>query len=104
MEINHMGMKKYFKKINHATSIHHVHKFDFEFNKYAEIKEDLSIKLVEYLTETEDPRVEGKDPWKDYIYHQANGFGSTYNRSLPEHDRARAILRPSNHPEHLNKY
>ena len=54
--------------------------------------------------ETEDPRIEGKDPWKDYIYHQANGFGSTYNRSLPEHERARAILRPSNHPEHLNKY
>ena len=67
---------------------------------YFDIKEDLSTKLVEYLMETEDPRIEGKDPWKDYIYHQVNGFGSTYNISLPEHERARAILRPSNHPEH----
>jgi len=48
--------------------------------------------------ETEDPRIEGKDPWKDYVYHQATGFGSTYNRSLPEHERARALLRPSDHP------
>jgi len=47
MEINHMGMKKYFKNINHATSIHHVHKFDFEFNKYAEIKEDFENFLKE---------------------------------------------------------
>jgi len=71
---------------------------------YFDIKEDLSLKLLEYLTETEDPRIEGKDPWKDYIYHQATGFGSTYNRSLPDHERARARLRPSDHPEHINKY
>ncbi len=67
---------------------------------YSDIKNDLSSKLVEYLTETADPRIDGKDPWKDYIYHQTTGFGSTYNRSLPEHERARARLRPSNHPEH----
>ena len=66
---------------------------------YSDIKEDLSIKLIEYLRETEDPRIEDKDPWKDYIYHQANGFGSTYNKSLPEHERARAKLRPSDHPD-----
>jgi uncharacterized sulfatase len=67
---------------------------------YFDIKEDLYTKLDEYLRATEDPRLEGKDPWKDYIYHQANGFGSTYNKSLPEHERARALLRPSDHPEH----
>ena len=66
---------------------------------YAIIKEDLSAKLIEYLRETDDPRIQGNDPWKDYIYHQESGFGSTYNRALPEHERARALLRPSNHPE-----
>ena len=64
---------------------------------YFDIKKDLSGKLIEYLRKTEDPRIEGKDPWKDYIYHQAEGFGSTYNKSLPDHERARAKLRPSNH-------
>ena len=66
--------------------------------RYTEIKDDLAEKLVEYLIETGDPRIEGKDPWKDYIYFQANGFGSTYNKSLPSHERERAKLRPSNHP------
>jgi len=55
--------------------------------------------LMKYLKETKDPRIEGKDPWKDYIYFQANGFGSTYNKSLPNHERERAKLRPSDHPE-----
>ncbi|MCK5703097.1 MAG: hypothetical protein KAI29_18170, partial [Cyclobacteriaceae bacterium] len=66
---------------------------------YSDIRKDLSEKLVEYLKETNDPRIEGKDPWKDYVYHQANGFGSTYNKSLPDHKRARAQLRPSDHPD-----
>ena len=66
---------------------------------YSDIRKDLSGKLVEYLKETNDPRIEGQDPWKDYIYHQANGFGSTYNKSLPDHERARAKLRPSDHPD-----
>ncbi|MFC2115866.1 hypothetical protein ACFLTU_05285 [Bacteroidota bacterium] len=66
---------------------------------YSEVREDLSQKLLEYLRETGDPRVEGKDPWKEHIYHQASGYGSTYNMSLPEHERERAKLRPSNHPD-----
>ena len=66
---------------------------------HAGVKEELALKLSEYLRETGDPRVEGKDPWKEYIYHQANGYGSTYNRSLPEHERRRAGLRPSDHPD-----
>lgn len=66
--------------------------------KYADIKANLSKKLISYLKETNDPRVEGKDPWQDYIYHQTSGFGSTYNKSLPDHRRERAKLRPSDHP------
>ena len=65
---------------------------------YAEVKKELSEKLVKYLKETNDPRIEGKDPWQNYIYHQTSGFGSTYNKSLPNHKRERAKLRPSDHP------
>ena len=65
---------------------------------YAELKEDISKQLITYLKETNDPRIEGKDPWKNYIYHQTNGYGSTYNKSLPAHERERAKLRPSDHP------
>ncbi len=66
---------------------------------YFEIKGGLAEQLISYLKETGDPRIEGKDPWKDYIYHQENGFGSTYNKSLPMHRRTRAKLRPSDHPD-----
>ncbi len=58
----------------------------------------LAEELVEYLKKNKDPRIEGKYPWKDYIYHQASGFGSTYNKSLPAHKRERAKLRPSDNP------
>lgn len=67
--------------------------------EYQDIRLELSGKLTEYLTETEDPRIEGRDPWQDYTYHQQSGFGATYNKSLPEHERARAKLRPSNHAD-----
>ena len=43
------------------------------------------------------------DTRKNYVYHQANGFGSTYNKSLPDHERARAKLRPSDHPDQKSK-
>lgn len=67
-----------------------------------DIKEDLSKRLTQYLKETQDPRVEGNDPWVAHVYHQSTGFGSTYNKALPDHERARAKLRPSDHPE--NKF
>lgn len=67
--------------------------------EHADIKEELSKLLTQYLKDTGDPRIEGNDPWKDYIYHQANGFGSTYNKALADHERARAKLRPSDHPD-----
>lgn len=47
MEINHNGMKKYFKSINHATSIHHVNKFKFEVERY----KDVSRNFNKFLTE-----------------------------------------------------
>ena len=45
MEIKHNGMKKYFKNINHATSIHHVNKFKFEVETYSEVKQDFDLFL-----------------------------------------------------------
>ena len=72
-----------------------------EVLEYAPVKNDLSDRLVEYLKNTKDPRIEGKDPWQNYIYHQTSGFGSTYNKSLPKHQRERAKLRPSDHPTNI---
>ncbi len=68
-------------------------------SEYQQIKDDLAERLTVYLEKTEDPRIAGEDPWKSYIYHQQSGFGSTYNASLPDHERLRAQLRPSDHPD-----
>jgi|TARA_R110000822_G_scaffold302473_1_gene426661 chromosomal replication initiation ATPase DnaA len=38
LEVNHIQMKKYFKTLNHATSIHHVKKFQFELENYNDVK------------------------------------------------------------------
>lgn len=64
-----------------------------------ETRKDLQAKLIDYLEKTGDPRMEGKDPWKDYIYHQENGYGSRYNIALSAPERERAKLRPSDHPD-----
>lgn len=66
---------------------------------YKNITDSISSLLTEYLKKTNDPRIEGKDPWQNYIYHQESGFGSTYNKALPEPERERAKLRPSDHPD-----
>ncbi len=66
---------------------------------YSMIKVEMIQRLEAYLVATGDPRVSGEDPWKGYIYHQQTGFGSTYNASLPDHQRLRARLRPSDHPD-----
>lgn len=66
---------------------------------FSETRKDLAAKLTDYLNKSGDPRIEGKDPWKDYIYHQENGYGSRYNRALPASERDRARLRPSDHPD-----
>jgi N-sulfoglucosamine sulfohydrolase len=87
-----------------AEELYEVHSDPGQINnlannpEYAKIKEAISKQLTDYLKETNDPRIEGKDPWQNYIYHQTSGFGSTYNKSLPAHERERAKLRPSDHP------
>lgn len=40
LNINYLAINKYFNKLHHATSIHHVNKFEFEVNNYKEIKVD----------------------------------------------------------------
>ena len=66
---------------------------------YKVVKDSLENILITHLKETGDPRVEGKDPWQSYVYHQYDGFGTTYNRILPESERQRARLRPSHKPK-----
>jgi hypothetical protein len=40
-------MNKYFKSINHASSIHHVNKFAFELKTYQDVKKDFDNFLTE---------------------------------------------------------
>ncbi len=47
MEVTHNGMNKYFKTINHASSIHHVNKFHFELQTYEDVKKDFNTFLTE---------------------------------------------------------
>ncbi len=61
--------------------------------EHAETQRQLSKRLEAYLRSTADPRLDGKDPWKDYIYRQTEGFGATYNLSLSEQERAAARRR-----------
>ena len=88
-----------------SEELYSVHQDKFQVNnlardpRYQSVKEDLSNILIAHLKATGDPRVEGEDPWRDYIYHQYDGFGTVYNRSLPQGERNRARLRPSHQPE-----
>jgi uncharacterized sulfatase len=59
----------------------------------AKVKHELWARLEAYLRETDDPRIEGKDPWREYIYRQVDGFGATYNLSLSEEQRIAARAR-----------
>ena len=67
-----------------------------EIPEYKEIKDQLRSDLEAYLKKTGDPRLNGQDPWTSYTYHQTDGFGATYNMSLPPDQRARHALRPGN--------
>jgi N-sulfoglucosamine sulfohydrolase len=57
---------------------------------YRARKEQLWSRLSSYLRQTGDPRIEGRDPWQDYVYHQTVGFGASFNRSLPADQREKA--------------
>ena len=53
-------------------------------------REELWRKLEAALRASGDPRVRGHDPWQGYAYRQIDGFGATYNRTLPEAERLAA--------------
>jgi uncharacterized sulfatase len=59
----------------------------------------LRSELERYLRRTEDPRIEGRDPWQDYIYHQTNGYGAAFNKSLPDDVRRKAAELGPHKPE-----
>ena len=61
--------------------------------KYAHIKSELWRQLRSYLIQSGDPRVRGQDPWQSMIYRQVDGFGATFNMSLPQSERAAARSR-----------
>lgn len=67
--------------------------------QYASMKEELWKQLREHLRATGDPRIEGKDPWQDYVYRQTIGFGATFNASLSEEERQAARERAGHKPE-----
>lgn len=62
--------------------------------KYAGIQKKLAAKMTKRLKETQDPRIEGRDPWQDYVYHQYYRYGVTFNKVLPKSERRRAKLLP----------
>lgn len=66
---------------------------------YQKTKSHLRSRLEDHLKRTGDPRIEGRDPWRSYIYHQTAGFGATFNRSLPEQVRRQARESAAHKPE-----
>ncbi|MEZ5353357.1 MAG: sulfatase [Bryobacteraceae bacterium] len=66
---------------------------------HAATKIELWQRLQTHLRATGDPRIEGRDPWQSYVYHQTIGYGATFNRSLPQQERDRAAGRGSHKPE-----
>ena len=67
--------------------------------KFAAVKQQLWRQLRERLESSGDPRINGEDPWKDYVYRQTIGFGATFNESLSHEERRLARERSSHKPE-----
>ena len=65
----------------------------------AAIKQQLSASLENYLRQTADPRIEGRDPWRNYPYRQTTGFGASFNTALPEAEREKARGGRAHKPE-----
>jgi uncharacterized sulfatase len=59
----------------------------------------LRTRLEAYLRQTGDPRMQGRDPWQSYVYHQTAGFGASFNSSLPAAEREAAAGRAKHKPE-----
>jgi uncharacterized sulfatase len=66
---------------------------------HAAARDRLRKRLEDYLRDTGDPRIAGKDPWQNYTYHQTTGYGAAFNRSLPQSVRDAASGRPTHKPE-----
>ena len=60
---------------------------------------ELRTRLDEYLRKTSDPRIDRRDPWKDYVYHQTTGYGASFNKSLPQSVRDAARAASTHKPE-----
>lgn len=66
---------------------------------HAAEKKRLSARLEQYLRKTADPRIEGRDPWQNYVYHQTTGYGASFNKSLPQAVRDAAAGKATHKPE-----
>jgi uncharacterized sulfatase len=67
--------------------------------KHSAERTQLASRLEAYLKKTGDPRMEDRDPWQQYIYHQTAGYGASFNMSLPEEVRKRARGLGTHKPE-----
>lgn len=66
---------------------------------YRAARNTLSARLDAYLKRTGDPRIAGRDPWQQYVYHQTTGYGASFNLALPEEARRAARERNTHKPE-----
>ncbi len=56
-------------------------------------------RLANILRGDGDPRMDGKDPWQGYVYHQTRGYGASMNLSLSQEERDKAAGAGSHKPE-----
>jgi N-sulfoglucosamine sulfohydrolase len=67
--------------------------------RYAGQRDAMRARLKAYLEETGDPRAADQDPWQGYVYRQTDGYGASFNTSLPEAAREAARTRKTHKPE-----
>ncbi len=67
--------------------------------RYAGQRDEMRARLKAYLEETRDPRAAGEDPWQGYVYRQTEGYGASFNKSLPMDVRVAARTRKTHKPE-----
>jgi len=67
--------------------------------EYREPLGELRGMLEEELRTTNDPRIEGRDPWQAYPYRQTIGFGASFNTALSDDRRKAARDGAAHKPE-----